>query len=128
MSEKISESGEDYLEAIVELGGTPETPIRSVDVATAMNVSKASVNKSVSNLKEKGYVNQPFYGDITLTKKGYEYGTSVHNRHQLLFHFLTKGLGIDEKIADEEACQMEHAISDNSFKKWSAFIKKLNLT
>lgn len=125
MAEKMSKSHEDYLEAIVELGGTTEQPVRSVDVATNLGVSKASVNKAISTLKEKGLVDQPFYGDITLTSKGYDYGTGIVDRHQLLFSFLTQELGIDEKIANEEACLMEHAISDDSFEKWVAYIKKL---
>lgn len=123
----MSKSHEDYLEAIVVLGGTTESPIRSVDVATKMGVSKASVNKAVNALKEKSLVDQPYYGDITLTDAGYEYGRSVLDRHHLLFTFLTKVLGIPEETADEEACMMEHAISDESFKKWTAYIKSLNL-
>ena len=120
-------SHEDYLEAIVELGGTSEAAVRSVDVATLLGVSKASVNKAVSSLKEKNLVDQPYYGDITLTAEGYEYGAAVLDRHRLLVTFFTKALGIDEKTADEEACLMEHAISDESYKKWRAYIKKLDL-
>ena len=125
--EKISMSHEDYLEAIVMLGGTPETSVRSVDVATHMNVSKASVNKAVSSLKEKGFLDQPYYGDITLTQEGYDYGLAVRHRHDMLMTFLTKAIGIDPEVAAEEACRMEHAISDESFEKWSVFVKSLNL-
>ena len=125
--DKMSKSHEDYLEAIVVLGGTTESPIRSVDVAAKMGVSKASVNKAVNALKEKGLLDQPYYGDITLTESGYEYGKSVLDRHHLLFPFLTKVLGIPDETADEEACMMEHAISDESFEKWTAYIKSLNL-
>lgn len=109
------------------LGGRTDVPIRSVDVATKMGVSKASVNKAVNALKEKGLVDQPYYGDITLTDDGYEYGQSILDRHHLLFTFLTKVLGIPEERADEEACIMEHAISDDSFEKWTAYIKSLDL-
>lgn len=125
--EKMSKSHEDYLEAIVMLGGTTEVPIRSVDVATKLGVSKASVNKAVNALKEKGLVDQPYYGDITLTDDGYEYGRSVLDRHHLLYTFLSKVLGIPEERADAEACLMEHAISDESFEKWVAYIKSLDL-
>jgi len=118
---------EDYLEAIVELGGTKEASVRSVDIATLLGVSKASVNKAINSLKENGFVDQPYYGDITLTPEGYEYGTAILERHHLLATFFTKALGIDEKTADEEACLMEHAISDESYKKWRAYIKKLDL-
>ena len=125
--EKISMSHEDYLEAIIMLGGTTTEPVRSVDVAKKMDVSKASVNKAIGLLKEKGYVDQPYYGDITLTKKGYSYGKSVYKRHLYLTAFLNKELGIPARTAEKEACLMEHAISDASFKKWVAYIEKLNI-
>lgn len=125
--EKMSMSHEDYLEAIVMLGGTTEVSVRSVDIANKLGVSKASVNKAVSSLKEKGLVDQPYYGDVTLTEDGYAYGSQVFDRHRMLRAFLTKAVGIDPEVAEKEACQMEHAISDESFEKWRAFIKTLDL-
>ena len=125
--EKMSMSHEDYLEAIVMLGGTTEASVRSVDIAKKLGVSKASVNKAMTVLKEKGLAEQPYYGDVTLTEEGYEYGTSVLDRHRMLSMFLTKALGIPEERAEKEACLMEHAISDDSFEKWSSYIKKLDL-
>ena len=125
--EKMSKSHEDYLEAIVMLGGTTEASVRSVDIATKLGVSKASVNKAVSALKEQGLAEQPYYGDVTLTEEGYAYGSSVLDRHRMLSLFLSKALGIPEERAEREACLMEHAISDESFEKWSSYIKKLNL-
>lgn len=124
---KASMSHEDYLEAIVMLGGTTEAPVRSVDVANKLGVSKASVNKAVSALKKQELVVQPHYGDITLTEEGYAYGQSVLGRHRMLSGFLTKAVGIPPEVAEVEACQMEHAISDESFEKWEAFVKSLNL-
>lgn len=125
--EKMSKSHEDYLEAMVELGASVENPIRSVDVAAKMGVSKASVNKAMTVLKDRGFAEQPYYGDITLTEAGYEYGMAVLERHNMLYTFLTKALGIPEDRADEEACLMEHAISDESYEKWFEFVRKLNL-
>ncbi len=125
--EKMSKSHEDYLEAIVMLGGTTEVSVRSVDIANKMGVSKASVNKAVTALKEKALAEQPYYGDVTLTDAGYSYGTAVYDRHRLLKKFLNKALGIPEEVAEDEACLMEHAISDESFEKWRAYIKKLDL-
>ena len=104
---KTSMSHEDYLEAIVMLGGTTDAPVRSVDVANKLGVSKASVNKAISALKEQELV--------------------VHDRHRMLFDFLTKALGIEPEVAEVEACQMEHAISDASFEKWGAFVRSLDL-
>jgi DtxR family Mn-dependent transcriptional regulator len=124
---KVTESHEDYLEAIVMLGGTDESSVRPVDVASKMGVSKASVNKAVTVLKEGGFLDQPYYGDITLTADGYAYGLKVLERHTTLSLFLTRALGIDEKTADAEACLIEHDISDESFRKWIAYIKGLHL-
>ena len=124
---ELSKSHEDYLEAIVMLGGTTEVSVRSVDIATKLGVSKASVNKAVTLLKEKGYVDQPYYGDVTLTQMGYDYGSSVYGRHQMLLSFLTKAVGIPPERAEAEACLMEHAISDESFEQWRAYIKTLDL-
>ena len=126
--DKISKSHEDYLEAIVMLGGTSTVSVRSVDIANKLEVSKASVNKAISMLKEKGLADQPYYGDITLTEEGYEYGKAGLERHHLLFAFLTQELGISEEVANEEACLMEHAISDSSFVKWIEYIKKRGIT
>ena len=127
MMDKVSMSHEDYLEAIVMLGGTTEQSVRSVDIAKQMGVSKASVNKAIGLLKEKKLAEQPYYGDVTLTKKGYTYAQAVYKRHRYLTAFLSKGLGIPEETAEDEACLMEHAISDESFKKWVAYIDKLGI-
>lgn len=123
---KLSMTQEDYLEAILMVGGGT-APVRAVDVADKMQVSKVSVNKAVAVLKEKGLVEQPYYGDITLTQDGLEYGKKVLDRHHALTRFLTSAVGIDPDVAEEEACKMEHAISDDSFIKWLAFIDKLGI-
>lgn len=125
--EKISMSHEDYLEAIIILGGTTENSVRSVDIAKQLNVSKASVNKAIGLLKEKGFVDQPYYGDVTLTEQGYSYGDKVYKRHRYLTMFMSKELGIPQDVAEKEACLMEHAISDSSFEKWVSYIEGLGL-
>ena len=121
------ESTEDYLEAIVMLGGTDSQSVRSVDIAKQMDVSKASVNKAIGLLKEHGLADQPYYGDVTLTKKGYDYAKAVYKRHRYLTAFLSKALGIPDDVAEDEACLMEHAISDESFEKWIAYIEGLGI-
>lgn len=109
------------------LGGL-DHPVRAVDVATKLDVSKASVSKAISVLKDKGFVTQPHYGEITLTSDGGEYGRKVFDRHRALTLFLNKAVGIDAETAEEEACLMEHSISDESFEKWVAFIKTLDIS
>lgn len=125
--EKVSMSHEDYLEAIVMLGGSQTQSVRSVDIAAKMGVSKASVSKAVTSLKNSGMLEQPYYGDITLTDDGYAYGCAVLKRHEMLTRFLTEKVGLSKQVAEEEACQLEHAISDESFQKWLAYFEKIGL-
>ena len=125
--EKVSMSHEDYLEAIVMLGGSDTQSVRSVDIATKLGVSKASVSKAVASLKASGMLDQPYYGDITLTHDGYQYGKSVLERHEKLTRFLHEKVGLSLETAEEEACQMEHAISDESFGKWLEYFDSIGL-
>lgn len=120
---KVTESHEDYLEAIVMLGGTDTVSVRPVDVANKLNVSKASVNKAVSVLKEAGMLDQPYYGDITLTKRGYQYGQDMFARHKTLTRFF-EAIGVDPELAEDEACMVEHDISEETFQKWASYIEK----
>ena len=122
--ERMTQANEDYLEAVYELAGGEGKPVRSVDLANKLDVSKASVNKAISVLKANGYVEQEPYGDVFLTKQGAEYGRSVYRRHLALFHFLTDMLGVDPEVAEEEGCMMEHAISDGTLDKWIAFMER----
>lgn len=118
----LSHSLEDYLEAMVSLAGSDNAPVRAVDVAAKLGVSRASVAKAIGVLKEKGYLDQPFYGDISLTEEGFSYGSAIWRRHDLLYRFLTEKIGVSEDVANYEACQMEHAMSEESFEKWEAYL------
>lgn len=124
---KVSMSHEEYLEAIVKLGGSTTQPVRSVDVAKQLNVSKASVSKAISSLKDAGMLDQPYYGDITLTETGYQYGSSLLKREQMLKRFLMEKVGLSEEEADEEACHIEHCISDKAFEKWLDFLNSVGI-
>ena len=105
-------AGEDYLEAIYVLSlDTPDGAVRSVDVADDLKVSKASVNKALSMLKDEGMVNQEHYGKVTLTDEGRAYARLVWRAHRALRAFLIDEIGVDEETAEEEACLMEHALS-----------------
>ena len=121
--EVLSHSLEDYLEAIVDLAGPERKPIRAVDLANKLDVSKASVSKALTTLKAKSYVEQPYYGDVTLTEEGEEYGSYIWRKHNKLYKFLNETLGIEPELANYEACQMEHTISGDSFAKWEAFFE-----
>lgn len=120
-------SHEEYLEAIVMLGGSTTQPIRSVDVAKQLDVSKASVSKAISSLREAGMLDQPYYGDITLTEAGYEYGSALLKREQMLERFLVEKVGLSKEEAKEEACHIEHCISDEAFEKWLSFFSSIGI-
>ena len=120
---KLSSSNEDYLEAIYQLGGATKA-IRSVDLAGKLEVSKASVNKAINNLKNAGLVTQPHYGDISLTGEGLRYARRVLSRHEILTQFLTEVLEVEPLRAQEEACKMEHAISDDTLDRWRLFMEE----
>lgn len=114
----LKESGEMYLETIYILSKT--TPaVRSLDIAEYMKFSKPSVSRAVGLLKKAEYITVDPHGYITLTKTGEEIAKKIYDRHTTLTTMLIR-LGVDEKTAAEDACKMEHAISDQSF----AAIKK----
>ena len=122
----ITSSQEDYLERIYDLSLIDEQ-VRSIDVARALNVSRASVNKSLGGLKDDGYIEQEPYGTITLTKKGRAIAKEVRTRHNALRAFLTQVLKVDYEIADIDACEMEHAISKHTADRLYAYLKDLGI-
>lgn len=126
----LTMANEDYLEAIyriMEVQGSPDG-VRSVDVAEQLDVSKASVNKAVSTLKEAGYVTQSHYGRVQLTEEGKTYAAHVWRCHRMLRAFLENELGVEHKIADVEACRMEHALSLETQTKWLAYLEGQGIT
>lgn len=125
--EKLTTSSEDYLEAIVNLGGTLTNSVRNIDISNELGVTKASVSKAIQVPREDGMVSQEPYGGVRLTPNGLARGMAVLCRHRLLFAFLTQELGIDEQTAEREACGIEHAISDASFECWLAYASKIGL-
>lgn len=116
---ELSASSEDYIEAIYDLALKGGGSVRSVDVANELGFSKASVARATKNLRAQGFINQEHYGVITLTPKGEEYGKRILQRHQVLRGFLIDILGVDKETANEEACMMEHTISQDTMDKWT---------
>lgn len=108
----LQESGEMYLESILVLskGG----PVRSIDIVEFMNYSKPSVSRAVGILKDGGYITVDKNGYIELTDVGMETALKIYQRHQLVTEFLVM-LGVDEETASEDACKIEHHLSDASF-------------
>lgn len=117
----IQESGEMYLETIYVLSKNG-TSVRSIDVSEHMGYSKPSVSRAIGILRNGGYIDVDKSGFITLTDSGRERAEKIFERHTIVSQFLEL-LGVDPKIADEDACKMEHIISDVSFEA----IKKFNI-
>ena len=110
---RIQESGEMYLETIHVLSGKKNI-VRSVDVAESMGYSKPSISRAMGLLKEGGFIEIAKDGAITLTDTGIAVAEKIYERHTLLTKLLTS-LGVSEATAVEDACKLEHAISDESF-------------
>ena len=108
----LQESGEMYLETVYVL--SKNGVVRSLDVAEYMGFSKPSVSRAVGLLKQGGYLLMDKDRYLTLTESGLDVAKKRYERHTLLSKFLVR-LGVDEKTASEDACKMEHDISDESF-------------
>ncbi len=119
---QLQESGEMYLETIYILSKKNEL-VRSLDIAEYMGFSKPSVSRAVGLLKNGKYILVDKNGYITLTEKGHIIAQKIYERHTLLTECLIK-LGVNEKIASEDACKMEHDISDESFEAIKKHINK----
>lgn len=120
---KLQESAEMYLETIVVLGKELEK-VRSVDIARSMGFSKPSVSVAIHSLADSGYININSDSSITLTEAGLEIASRIYERHQVISDFLKK-IGVDEKIAESDACKIEHDISDESFFCLKNYLKGL---
>ena len=119
---EIQESGEMYLETILILSKKLAN-VRSIDVANYMSYSKPSVSRGVGILKEDGYVIVEDSGYLTLTDSGRAIAEKIYERHTVLSALLKK-IGVPEEIAIEDACRIEHVISDETFSAVKNAIKK----
>ena len=119
----VHESGEMYLEAILVL--TKKTGfVRSVDVSEYLGYSKPSVSRAMGILKQGAYIVVESDGSITLTEKGQEIAEKIYERHTLLTELLVR-MGVSEETAAADACKLEHAISDESFRAIKRFAAEL---
>ena len=109
----LQESGEMYLETILILS-QQKSFVRAIDIGEHMGFSKPSVSRALGLLRNGGFVTVGEGGGISLTDDGREVAEKIYERHQYLTRFL-KELGVDPEVAAEDACRMEHVISDESF-------------
>lgn len=110
---RLQESGQMYLETILVLSGQ-KPMVRSIDVGEYMGYSKPSVSRAIGLLKSGGFVTMEDDGALRLTESGRAVAEKIYERHTILTKMLI-GLGVDPKVAAEDACKMEHVISDESF-------------
>lgn len=111
---RLQESGEMYLETIYVLS-KELTTVRAIDICEHRGVSKPSVSRAVGILKNGGYINVGEDGGLVLTEVGLEVAEKIYERHTVLTKYLVS-LGVNESIASEDACKIEHVISDETFK------------
>jgi Mn-dependent DtxR family transcriptional regulator len=109
----IQESGEMYLETILILS-QEKGLVRSIDVAEYMGFSKPSVSRAMGILKSHGYIIVEEDGNLKLTEEGRSIAEKIYERHELITEYLVK-LGVSEETAEEDACRIEHIISNESF-------------
>ena len=116
----VHESGEMYLEAIHVLT-KQNGHVRSIDVSEYLGYSKPSVSRAMGILRSGGYITVDKDGSITLTETGLEIAEKIYARHTLLTRLL-EHIGVSEETAAEDACKLEHAISDESFEALKKFV------
>ncbi len=113
MPMEIRQSAEDYLEAILMIK-EKKGYVRSIDVANQLNVSKPSVSYATKRLRENGYITFNEDGMISLTESGMEIADKIYTRHKVLTDIF-RSLGVDDEIAAEDACKIEHDLSPETF-------------
>ncbi len=120
---KIQESAENYLETILMLQQRKGS-VRSIDIANELEFSKPSVSIAMKHLREGGYIEVDKAGQIRLLPAGQEIAAAVLQKHQMLTGFLV-ALGVRPEVAAEDACRIEHVLSDESFTAICAHAKRL---
>lgn len=119
---KIQESAENYLETILVLQRRTGN-VRSIDIAAELEFSKPSVSVAMKNLRENGYITMETDGQIKLTPQGFSVAEHVYERHTLFTNWLCS-LGVSPQTAAEDACRIEHVISDETFHAIKTFVEK----
>lgn len=120
---KIQESAENYLETILILTAKNGS-VRSIDIATELGYSKPSVSVAMKNLRENGYIDVMGDGSIVLLPPGREIAEKLYNRHTILTDCL-RLLGVSDKVAAEDACKIEHILSEESFTAIKNHVNKM---
>lgn len=120
---QLFESGENYLETILLLQKS-KGEVRSVDVAAALNYSKASVSRAMGIMKNGGFITVDDKGFIHFTEKGRQKAHAILDRHKIITEFLRECLKIDDETAEKDACRIEHIISPQTFEAIKSFLTR----
>ncbi len=118
----IHESGENYLETILILQNKLGF-VRSIDIANELDYTKPSISRAVSILKKADYITMQENGQILLTEKGLQKANEIYDRHKIITSYLILSLGVSREAADQDACRIEHIISQETFDKIKKFIE-----
>ena len=118
---RLSSGLEDYLECIYN-NIQEKGSVKAIDISKDLNVSRASVTDALKRLSNKGYINYERYGKITLLDTGIEKSQTVIEKHQILTTFFEKILKLSKKEATENACRIEHVITENAFTQLKRFL------
>lgn len=118
----MHESGENYLETILLLE-KKRGQVRSIDIARELDYSKPSISRAVGILRDDGYITIDEIGYIHLTDSGRKLAESIYERHEILTNFLSKVAKVSNEIAEDDACKIEHIISDKTFQGIKKFMK-----
>ncbi len=121
-SNTIGKSAEDYLESMIILK-EKNGYVRSIDIAGFLGVTKPSVSNAMKRLREEGYIEMNKSGFITVTEKGMDIADKIYTRHKKLTDFFI-ALGVDPAVAEDDACKIEHDLSDETFNAICAHIDK----
>lgn len=124
---KIYQSSQDYLECILMLSNKSNNKVKSIDIAKEMNVTKQSVHRAIKNLNENEYLNVGEHGYITLTDLGLKIAEEMLERHTILTEYF-EILGVSTEVASEDACNVEHYISEETFNAIKLNLEKMKNT
>ena len=117
----ISSSLEDYLEAIYEIY-TEKRGVKAIDISKKLGVGRSSVTEALKTLAQKHLVNYSRYGVLSLTSAGEDAAKNVIVKHKVLYNFFKNKLNLDEQEAQENACRVEHVLSEKAFRSLIDFV------
>ena len=122
--QSLGKSLEDYIEVVYDLH-QEKGEARISDISTRLSLAKPSVNAAIKKLVSLGLVKHELYGGVDLTDEGKALAGNVRHKHNILLRFLENILGVDHDVAENEACLLEHSISDDTMSKLESFIESV---